>query len=487
MKNQPLLTSFPSTVLATAKRRLQASIRQARDSISQQSLSGYALMFEQFLPAGFLRSIDPTQRQRSFGHVPVFWAWLAQILEANASCQKALGLLQAWYQAAELPVPHGTTSSYCQARLRLHERFLEQLAQRLSQQLESRIRPEDRWHGLTLKAFDGSAVQLMDTPANQRAYPQPCRQAKGCGFPTMGVVGLLNLSHGGWEDFVTCHHTEHDLHGASRLLSHVNSGDLILADRAFCSYELIARIQQGGGHVLMRLHQARHKKLDWRKGRKISARERIVTWKKPSRPPGSALSSEQWNELPSEMSLRYIKMKFEDRSGRMKSLVLVTDLLNSVQHDALEMADLYARRWEIELRLRDVKTTLGMEHFAVQSPDMAHKTLRMLTIAYNLIRAIMQQAAIEADKPLVRISFKGIVDLATSSHESFRPLARKPRKRAQHYNRFLAVCATKLVDLRPGRLEPRAVKRRRKNFQFLTAPRDVFREIPHRSTYKAHA
>lgn len=237
----------------------------------------------------------------------------------------------------------------------------------------------------------------------------------------------------------------------------------------------------------MRLHQARHKKLDWRKGRKISARERIVTWKKPSRPPGSALSSEQWNELPSEMSLRYIKMKFEDRSGRMKSLVLVTDLLNSVQHDALEMADLYARRWEIELRLRDVKTTLGMEHFAVQSPDMAHKTLRMLTIAYNLIRAIMQQAAIEADKPLVRISFKGIVDLATSSHESFRPLARKPRKRAQHYNRFLAVCATKLVDLRPGRLEPRAVKRRRKNFQFLTAPRDVFREIPHRSTYKAHA
>ena len=112
MKKQPFLTSFPLAVFATAKRKVHAALRSQRERVLRESISGYALLFESVLPADFLEGIDPTKRQRSSGHIPVFWAWLAQILEANASCSKALGLIQSWYQASGLAAPTGGTSGW---------------------------------------------------------------------------------------------------------------------------------------------------------------------------------------------------------------------------------------------------------------------------------------------------------------------------------------------------------------------------------------
>jgi hypothetical protein len=488
MKKQPNLTGFPTTIFATAKRRLQAAMRSSRRLLFNQSLSGYALLFEAILPAAILARFDATQRQRCFGNIPVFWAWLAQILEANASCSKALGLIQSWYQAQRLPAPKGDTSGYCKARGRLKEKFLRQVSGEVSQALRRAIRPQDLWQGMVLKAIDGSSVQLLDTPANQRAYPQPTSQKKGCGFPVMGIVGVVNLSHGGWEGFETCGWKKHDARMAQKLLGHIGAGDLLLADRAFCSYEFIARIRQKGAHVLMRLHQARHRKLDWRRGKKLSPIDRLVTWKKPVRQPESSdLSPEQWQALPEEMTLRYIKMSFEDRYGRKQSLVVVTDLLDPVEFDAVELSCLYARRWEIELKLRDVKTTLGMEFFAVRSPEMAHKTLWMMLIAYNLMRGLMQQAATAAQRPVWHMSLKGTLDLVTSSHESFRHLAGRPRLLQIRHADLRKLCATKTLDIRPFRHEPRAVKRRPKPFQLLTKQRHVFQEVPHKEGYRKAA
>jgi len=488
MTKQPNLTDFPTTIFATAKRRLQAAIRRSRELLAGRSLSGYSLLFQRILPAETLARFDATQRQRCFGNIPVFWAWLAQILEANASCSKALGLIQSWYHAQRLPAPTGDTSGYCRARGRLGEKFLRQVSAEVAQSLRRAIRPEDLWHGMVLKAIDGSSVQLMDTPDNQRVYPQPTSQKKGCGFPVMGIVGVVNLSRGGWEGFETCGWRTHDARVAPRLLKHIEAGDLLLADRAFCSYEFIARIGQKGAHMLMRLHQARHRKLDWRRGKKLSPIDRLVTWKKPvCQPETSDLSSEEWEALPEEMTLRYIKLSFEDRYGRKQSLVVVTDLLDPVKFDAVELSCLYARRWEIELKLRDVKTTLKMECFAVKSPEMAHKTLWMMLIAYNLMRCLMQKAATAAARPVWHMSLKGTLDLVTSSHESFRPLAGKHRLLDRRRDELLDICATKILDIRPFRHEPRAVKRRPKPFQLLTKPRHVFQEVPHKEGYRKSA
>ncbi|MBX3742513.1 MAG: IS4 family transposase [Akkermansiaceae bacterium] len=359
------------------------------------------------LPGDFLESADPTLRQRSFGHIPVFWAWLAQILEANASCQRAVGFIQSWCRTCGLSVPSSDTSSYCKARLRVDIRFLHAIHRRIRDHLGARISGADRWQGFNLVAMDGSSVQLRDTAANQRAYPQPSGQKPGCGFPTMGIVGLVNLCHGGWEQVVACPHTRHDSRAAGGLIAHLHAGDLLLADRAFCSYELIARCQGRGAHALMRLHQARAKSLDWREGKRISAYERIVTWTRPQRPPGSGLSPAEWEALPASMELRLIKVRYENRAGEKGELIVVTTLTDPSRHCGMELADLYARRWDIELKLRDLKTTMGMERFDVNTPEMAQKTLLMGVIAFNLIRSVMQRAADRAGEPTRHMSFKG--------------------------------------------------------------------------------
>lgn len=466
---------------------MQAAIRQSRAIITQRSLSGYAVLFEDVLPGDFLESIDPTERQRSFGHIPVFWAWLAQILEANASCGKAVGLIQSWCKTCKLPIPSSDTSSYCKARCRLQIDFLKQVHNRVITRLGRRVSSRDQWHGFNLKAMDGSSVQLMDTQRNQNIYPQPSSQNPGSGFPVMGIVGLLNLSHGGWEHVETCPYSDHDTKAAAKLVSHLKQGDLLLADRAFCSYELIARSLAHGSEVLMRLHQARSKALDWKRGKRIGPNERIITWQRPQQPPRSTLCAEEWKRLPESLTLRLIRFGYENREGKKARMVLVTSLVDHKKFDEVDLATLYHQRWDIELKLRDLKTTLGMERFDVKSPDMAHKTLWMSVIAFNLMRTLMQKAASVAGKPVWHVSFKGVLDLVTASHESFRCCAGMPRKRAIALAQFISICATKLIDIRPFRREPRARKRRPKNFQLLSEPRRQFQEITHRSKYKKSA
>lgn len=484
MKKQPFLTDFPLTVFATARRRLQAAIRSVAAIVTRSSLSGYSVLFSDVLPPHFLAEIDPTARQRSFGHLPVFWAWLAQILEANASCQKAVGHIQSWAATCGLPIPSSDTSSYCKARGRMSLDFLKHIHLRICLHLRSRVAGCDSWNGLNLKAVDGSSVQLMDTNENQEAYPQPTSQKEGCGFPLMGIVGLLDLGHGGWEHIETCPQSRHETIAAAKLTKHLAKDDLLLGDRAFCSYELICRCLAQKAHVLMRLHQARDRALDWTKGKKISPHERLVTWKRPQQPSGSEMSREEWNALPETIEVRLIKLSYENRAKEKGELVLVTTLTDHRHYDGIELADLYARRWDIELKLRDLKTTLCMEFFAVKSPSMAHKTLWMSLITYNLIRFLMQRAAAEAEQPVWHMSFKGVLDLVCASHESFRAHAGKPKKRKEAMRQFIETCATKLIDIRPFRSEPRAVKRRPKNHPLLNAPRHEYIEVFHRSRYR---
>ena len=468
-----------------AKCCAQELILRIRQKAQRNSLSGYGMLFEDVLPAEFLEGIDQTKRKRHFGAIPVFWAWLGQILEKNASCSRALSLIQAWCLGAGLEPPVGDTSPYCQARMRVPDEFFQKILARVQDMQRRAMRPEDRWNGLVLKSFDGTTVKLMDTPENQDAYPQPSSQAEGCGFPVMGIVGLLNMSNGSWEGFTTGTWKLHDARAAQRLLGLVEEGDLILADRAFCSYELFTRIKARGAECLMRLHQARHRKLDWRKGKKVSSFERLVTWHKPvKQSKTSELSADEWDALPETITVRYIKMGYEDRAGEKQMMVVVSTLLDPQKHDGIELIDLYARRWDIEVKFRDVKTTLGMEEFAVKSPEMAHKTLLMMMISYNLLRNLMQKSAAHAAKPLVEMSFKGTLDVVNTSHPLFRGLGTQHRKRARLREEVIAICATKILDIRPFRQEPRAIKRRPKPFQYLTAPRHVFREIHHKEQYR---
>jgi hypothetical protein len=260
-----------------------------------------------------------------------------------------------------------------------------------------------------------------------------------------------------------------------------------LADRAYCAYRYLAAIRARGAHAVIRLHQQREAALDWRKGRRSGPHERLVTWPRPMFSSVSRiLSREEWKALPEEMEVRLIRLHYEDRSGKKKAMTVVTTLTDA-RYDAVELHALYARRWEIELRLRDIKTTLDFEMIAARTPELAHKALYMIRIAYNLLRLLMHRAAAEADQSPGLISFKGVLDLVTTMHESFRHCGGKPRKRSLHFGLLIRMAASRVINHRPHRREPRAVKRRPKPFALLTSPRNEFAEIPHRSNYRKHA
>lgn len=487
-KNQPFLSGFPTQLCGSIRRRLQDVIADKRRALADSSIATYAMQFSHILPAEFLQGLSVSKRIRQYCNVTVFWAWLAQILEANASLSKGVSLIQAWCKDAGLPAPGMDTGAYSRGRGRLPMEFLEAVNQQVNDRLNARIRPEDTYRGHVVKSIDGSSMALDDTDENQAEYPQPSGQKAGCGFPVMGIMGVLNHAHGGWEDFAEGEQSAHDAPIYRKLLHCFKPGDILCGDRAFCTYELMSSQRERGVQTLMRLHQSRHRKLDWRQGKRIGRNQRLITWKKPAQQPsGSTISTEEWAALPEEMEIRLIRFWFEDRNGKKRRMVLATTLIDHEIYDWIELAALYSQRWDIELRLRDVKTTLKMEHLRVKTPENARKTLRMALIAYNLVKSGCQQAAQEAGRDMRLISFKGALDTIVANTARYLRRQGQVRKIREIWESTVEMIAEKIINLRPFRREPRAQKKRPKPFSYLTAPRSEYREIPHRGKPRAFA
>ncbi|MDA0765570.1 MAG: transposase [Verrucomicrobia bacterium] len=179
----------------------------------------------------------------------------------------------------------------------------------------------------------------------------------------------------------------------------------------------------------MRLHQMREKGFTLRKGKRIGKNERLVTWIKPAHKPKSTeLSDDEWDQLPATMEMRMISFWHEDRDGAKKKMVLATTLLDNDTFDWIELGELYATRWDIELRLRDVKTTLGMEALNVKTPDMAGKSLAMALLGFNLVKAICGRSVGHHPEKWKLISFKGALDAIKGVQSLFSMTATKTKK-----------------------------------------------------------
>jgi hypothetical protein len=215
----------------------------------------------------------------------------------------------------------------------------------------------------------------------------------------------------------------------------------------------------------------------------LGKHDRLVVWKKPpdwSRPPYLPLAL--WQLILPELPVRILRYSLRRAGYRTRSLTLATTLVDAELYPAEQLALLYAKRWQVELWFRDIKTSMGMEVLRCKSPKMIHKELEMFFIAYNLIRCLMVQASRDHEVDLQRLSFKGTVD----GVRQFSPgiaQARSRKKQAQLLDRLLQVIAGDLVPERPGRREPRAVKRRPKPCAWLTKPRHKFKDAQHRNRY----
>ena len=459
-----------------------AALGRRVQHLRQQSLAHLELLFGGLIPPGLLAQADEgaNSRERVFSLRRTFWLFLSQVLNPGMPCREAVRQIRALFCLHHLgPVDEGT-GGYCLARQRLPLDRLVRLRHQAAACAEQLLpAAQQRWYGWRPKLADGTGTTLPDTPENQRAYPQSRAQKPGCGFPLLKLVGIFSLSSGALLDYAKGNKHQHELSLLRKLLDHFKAGDLLVADRGFCCYALIALLLVRGVGSLFRLHQRRL--IDWRQGRRLGKDDRLIRWRKPLLKP-RYLPNTLWKRIPQELSVRVLRFKLVVPGYRPESVTLVTTLVDAKAYPARELARLYARRWRIELSLDDLKTTLGMEQLRCKTPRMVHKELEMFFIAYNFIRAWMTEAAALYEVPVERISFKGTLDSIRQYSITIAQARSKKQQRALVAD-LLAVLAADLVPERPGRVEPRARKRRPKPYPLLNKPRQQFKDIAHRNRY----
>ena len=446
--------------------------------LRQQSLLYLDRLFEPFLPPAFLAQTDdgPNSRERVFSVRRTFFGFLYQVLNPDCPCREVVRQIQALFALHQDGEVDEGTGAYCQARRRLPWDILPRLRCAAAAQAE---KARQLWHGFCVKVVDGTTTSLPDTAKNQRAYPQPGSQKPGCGFPLLRLVGVFSLSTGALLDYARGDKHQHELGLLRRLMHLFKAGDLVLADRGFSTYTLLALLLMRRVHCLFRLHQARP--ADLRKGQRLGKKDRLFTWDKPLLRP-RYLPKAIWKTIAKQLSVRVLRFSLHVPGFRVQSVTLVTTLLNPKEYPAEELARLYAERWRVELWFRDIKTSMGMEVLRCKSPKMVHKELEMFFIAYNLIRCLMAQASSQYGVGMGWLSFKGTVDSVRQFGTAIAQ-ARSRKKQKQLLDKLLEVIARDLLPERFGRYEPRAVKRRPKPYPLLNHPRKHFKEIPHRNRY----
>jgi hypothetical protein len=449
------------------------------ERLRRQSLMHLDLLFGPLLPDWLLAQTDggPNSREHIYSVRRTFFGFLYQVLNPDCPCREIVRQIQSLFALLSPRRISPDTGAYCVARGRLPLDILARL--RCAVAVEAG-QAQALWKGFRVKVIDGTGISMPDTAKNQRAYPQSREQKPGCGFPFMKVVGIFSLSTGALLDYARGHKHQHELRLLHRLLDTFKPCDLALADRGFSCYTLLALLWHKKVPALLRLHHARS--ADLRQGKRLGKKDRLVTWFKPQNWERRYLPQCLWKAILPELPVRILRYSLRRAGFRSRSLTLVTTLLDPQLYPAEELALLYARRWQIELWFRDIKTSMGMEVLRCQSPKMIHRELEMFFIAYNLIRCLLIQASQEYPVEVQRLSFKGTVD-GVRQFSAAIAQARSGKKQKQLIDRLLEVIAADLVPERPGRREPRAVKRRPKPCAWLTKPRHKFKDAQHRNRY----
>ncbi|HWT83776.1 MAG TPA: IS4 family transposase, partial [Candidatus Methylomirabilis sp.] len=367
-----------------------APLGQRVQHLRRQSLWQLDLLFGPLLPSWLLAQADegPNSREQIYSVRRTFFGFLYQVLNPRCPCRQVVRQIQSLFALVSSRKVSDATGAYCTARGRLPLDILARLRCAVAAHAS---KAEQLWKGLRVKVLDGTAVSMPDTRKNQRAYPQSAEQRPGCGFPFMKIVGIFSLSTGVLLDYARGNKHQHELSLLHRLLEVFKAGDLVLADRGFSCYTLLALLGRKGVPALLRLHQARS--ADLRRGKRLGKNDRLIVWRKPEDWQRRYIPLKLWRCLAPELSVRILRYTLRRPGFRTRSVTLVTTLLDPERYPAQELALLYARRWQIELWFRDLKTSMGREVLRCESPKMIHKELEMFFIAYNLIRCLMVQAS----------------------------------------------------------------------------------------------
>jgi len=447
-------------------RRFAAQVGRFRARFAQAGSSTLSKLMPASLLEGLITQSRERWRDRIYGPLQTLKLFLDQVLSADGSCQDAVARGLSERTALGLAPCSLNNAAYCVARRRLPLSLIVGLAQTLGERLEQSQPKQWLWRGRPIVLADGTTVSMPDTTANQARFPQSGEQQPGLGFPLARLVALVSLSTGavlGWASGPCKGKQTSEMALLWRLAGQLKRGDVMIADRFYASYLMLAHLRSLGVDVVMRQHQRR--RTDFRRGQRLGKGDHVVCWARPKRPPWMSL--QEYDAIPETMRVR------ETRHG---CWIIVTTMLDVQEVDKAELLRLYRLRWQIELDLRSIKSVMQMDVLRCKSPQMVEKEIAVHLLAYNLVRAVMAQAAQLGHVLPRELSFKGALQLLRAFEETLRhcPRGRLGVCRAS----LLAGIAQMRLPHRPGRVEPRAVKRRPKPRRLLTQPRqEVRREL----------
>lgn len=417
---------------------------------------------------GICRDLRYAYRQRALSPVVTTYLFLQQVRHGNPAANELRHLAGLEF----------TDAAYCQARQRLPVGFFRRLQRAITGTCRADADPpESRWHGHRVFLVDGSSFSMPDTPELRETFGQPTGQAEGCGFPTAHLLTLFDAQTGYLLKALPAAVHTHDLSQAALLHPELDHGDVLVGDRAFCSYAHLALCRRRGLHGLFRAHQRQI--IDFRPGRphrapgragrgqtgvptsrwlkRLGQRDQLVEYVKPDECP-TWMSASDYAALPATLTVREVRFRVREPGDRPYEITLVTTLLDPRKYKARALAKLYHRRWQVETNLRHLKQTLKMDILRCQTVPGVVKELVVFVVVYNLVRRVMLEAAARQGVLPDRISFVDALRWLRHARpgDALRVLIVNPD--------------------RPGRVEPRVRKRRPKQFPLMKQPRAKLRQ-----------
>jgi len=417
-------------------------------------------------------SFHPGDEEEETVYTPAvtLWAFLSQMLHRGEqrSCTAAVSRIVVLLVVLGREPCSSNTGAYCRARAKLPEQVLRRLTLDMASGCEEEAPADWLWHGRHVKLVDGTTVSMPDTDANQAEYPQQAAQEEGLGFPIARMVLLFSLATGMLSDMAMGPYQGKETGEPAlfrELLGRLAEGDIVLGDRYYCSYFMIALLMELGVDFVVRLHQART--ADFRRGRRLGRGDHLVEWKRPVKP--SWMDQETYDQMPESIGVREVLVHVDQPGFRTRSLVVVTTLCDAEEYAAEEIAELYRSRWLVELDIRAIKITLDMDVLRCKTPEMVRREVWTHLLAYNLIRRTILQSAIASGLSPRELSFTAAMQAIAASWT----IAAQANSCtfALLVDAHLANLAGHRVGHRPNRVEPRAVKRRPKPHRLLTKPR----------------
>jgi len=425
------------------------------------------------------------------------WAMVSQFLFSGAgrSCKSAASrVVSLWAQTAGRVVAQNA-GNYCRAKAKIPVAAVRKIALQLACHAEQQARSfddlscpieadqaEHRRTPLVVGTIrsqpiagrilfaDGFTVDGLDTAENQAKYPQNPAQAEGLGFPILRCVCLTSMATGLLVGLAYAAYTGKGT-GETALLRQqkesLRRGDILVADSYHCTYWLVAMCMKIGVDVVMKNHHLRDDNPIG--SRRLSETERLTQWDRPERP--SWMSKKEYRQVPKSITIRLSDVKSDQQGTRSDGFTVATTMLDIEEHSGAWIGSIYESRWMVETDIGSIKCTMGLEHLRAQSPEGLERELWTGMLTYNLVRLKMLQSGYASNRELRSMSFTETYQLLSTNW--LMCACTEASEAMVMASQEQGVCA--VIGDRPGRVEPRANKRRPKILKRMTIPRRMFK------------